>query len=97
MNRAVFLWNSWPGNVRRLENSIVHALGNGDLKSAAITVDDLPEWFRETEGPAVEEEITPRRFRAALEQAKQNRTRAAEILRISRAQFYRLMKKIESV
>jgi len=104
----VFREYSWPGNVRWLENTIVHALGNGDLRSAAITVHDLPEWLRGTgghvaNGPAVEEEIeeemtegiTPERLFAALEQAKQNRTRAAQILGISRAQFYRLMNKFE--
>jgi len=83
----------WPGNVRRLENTIVHALGNGDPESGAIQVNDLPEWLRPAVEQTAEEEITPERFFRALDQAQQNRTKAARILGMSRAQFYRLMKK----
>ena len=83
----------WPGNVRKLENTIVHALGNGDPESGAIRVNDLPEWLRPAVEPTAEAEITPERFFRALDQAQQNRTQAARILGISRAQFYRLMKK----
>jgi len=83
----------WPGNVRRLENTIVHALGNGDPESGAIQVNDLPEWLRPAVEQTAEAEITPERFFRALDQAQQNRTKAARILGMSRAQFYRLMKK----
>src|SRR5260370_1804916 len=92
----LFLESSWPGNVRRLENTVIHALANGDAKSGVIMVGDLPEWIRGGDaGAAVEEEITPERLLSALERAGQNRTKAAGILRISRAHLYRLMKQLE--
>ena len=56
-------------------------------------MDDLPEWFQGTNATAGEEAITPQRFRPALKQAKQKRTRAAQILGISRGYFYRMLKK----
>ena len=87
--------STWPGNVRRLENTIVHALGNGDLESDTIRVDDLPEWLRggASEWMEIEDQtITPERLRAALKQANYKRARAARILGISRAHIYRLMK-----
>ena len=91
--------SAWPGNVRKLENTVVHALGNGDLQSPVITVEDLPEWLRGGGVPEVAAEvedqaITPERLRAALKQANHNRTRAARLLGISRAQIYRLMKEL---
>src|SRR2546427_6533667 len=73
--------------------SEVHALSNGDPESGAIRVNDLPEWLRPAVEPTAEAEITPERFFRALDQAQQNRTKAARILGMSRAQFYRLMKK----
>ena len=76
-----------------MENTIVHALGNGDPESGAIQVNDLPEWLRPAVEQTAEAEITPERFFRALDQAQQNRTQAARILGMSRAQFYRLMKK----
>jgi len=91
--QRLFFECSWPGNVRRLENTIVHALGNGDPESVTVRVYDLPDWLRQPVDHVVEEEITAERFFTALEEAKQNRTRAARILGMSRAQFYRLMKR----
>ena len=62
----------WPGNVRRLENTIVHALGNGDPESGAIQVNDLPEWLR----PAVEQTLKKgsRRNGSSGRSIKRNRT-----------------------
>src|SRR5882672_7834186 len=91
--QRLFREASWPGNVRRLENTIVHALGNGDPESGAIQVNDLPEWLRPAVEQTAEAEITPERFFRALDQAQQNRTKAARILGMSRAQFYRLDRK----
>jgi transcriptional regulator of acetoin/glycerol metabolism len=81
--------------VRRLENTIIHALGNGDLQSPVITVADLPELLRAGRGDvAAEEEISAERLRAALTQAKGNRALAARILGISRTNLYRLLKEL---
>jgi len=93
---------SWPGNVRELENTIERAmvLTEGDLVTAA----DLPERVREARDPVqmqlasgelsvkkttrIIEEILIRR---ALTKTKGNRTRAAELLKIShRALLYKL-------
>jgi transcriptional regulator with PAS, ATPase and Fis domain len=91
----IFREFAWPGNVRRLENTIIHAMGSGDRESPVITVDDLPESVR-TPGAraAEEEEISAKRLRAALTQAKGNRTQAARILGMSRAHLYRLLKEL---
>jgi transcriptional regulator with AAA-type ATPase domain len=94
---------AWPGNVRRLENTIIYALGSGDGESPVITVDDLPESLRTGGGQAdvqekmrkeMREEITAERLRAVLKQAKGKRAQAARILGISRAHFYRLLKEL---
>jgi transcriptional regulator with PAS, ATPase and Fis domain len=87
---------AWPGNVRRLENTIIHALGNGDLHSPVVTVDDLPELLRTGARHAAvkEEEISAERLRSALREAKGRRTAAARILGVSRAHFYRLLKEL---
>jgi transcriptional regulator with AAA-type ATPase domain len=91
----IFREFAWPGNVRRLENTIIHALGNGDLQSPVITVDDLPELLRAGRGDAAaEEEISAERLRAVLTQAKGNRAQAARILGISRTNLYRLLKEL---
>jgi transcriptional regulator with GAF, ATPase, and Fis domain len=84
---------AWPGNVRRLENTIIYALGSGDGESPVITVDDLPESLR-TGGAAAEEELTAERLQTVLKQAKGNRTQAARFLGISRAHFYRLLNEL---
>ena len=82
----------WAVQAELPERSTI-ALGNGDPESGAIRVNDLPEWLRPAVEPTAEAEITPERFFRALDQAQQNRTKAARILGMSRAQFYRLMKK----
>ena len=82
----------WAVQAELPERSTI-ALGNGDPESGAIRVNDLPEWLRPAVEQTAEAEITPERFFRALDQAQQNRTQAARILGMSRAQLYRLMKK----
>ncbi len=72
---------------------MVYSLAHGDLRSETIAYDDLPDYLRTAATETNDAEITAERFFAALEQANQNRSRAAEILGISRAHFYRLFKK----
>ncbi|MBI4460421.1 MAG: sigma-54-dependent Fis family transcriptional regulator [Acidobacteria bacterium] len=90
---------SWPGNVRELEN----VLGNACmmLQGNMIDVFDLPERLRnalpaEAAGEAGEqllslEELNRRHAAQVVEKMQGNKSRAAEILGISRATLYRLL------
>ncbi|MBX3728408.1 MAG: sigma-54-dependent Fis family transcriptional regulator [Candidatus Sumerlaeia bacterium] len=101
--RRALLEYDWPGNVRELENAIEHALVLGD--AAGIELEDLPvavQRFGERRaaaageaavGGASLEEIEQRCLLAALRRTGGNRTRAAELLGITRRTLgYRLRK-----
>ena len=75
----------WPGNVRELRSAIEFAVIRA--RSERIQPDDLPPELNES--PAGSEEAERRRYEDALECAGGNRTRAAELLGVSRATFYR--------
>jgi transcriptional regulator with PAS, ATPase and Fis domain len=91
----------WPGNIREMENVLGNAcmMAEGD----AIDVHDLPERLRSAPGPGPDEmdstdkdmsslEAVQRRHTLrVLDAVKGNKTRAAEILGISRATLYRLL------
>ncbi|HWP85201.1 MAG TPA: sigma-54 dependent transcriptional regulator [Terriglobia bacterium] len=89
----------WPGNVRELEN----ALGNACMmvEGNMIDLSDLPPSLREvSEAQPVAgnnhalaslEEMQRYHTRRVLETVKGNKTKAAEILGISRATLYRLL------
>ena len=88
----------WPGNVRELQNVIEFALIR--CKGSVIQTEDLPPEITQSSRPAV---ITigdrfPRnekgRLLAALEQAEGNRSRAAQLLGVSRATLYRHMSRL---
>jgi DNA-binding NtrC family response regulator len=95
--QALLAHYCWPGNVRELENALGHAcmMVQGDL----IDVSDLPERLRNfsrEERPADNglvslEELERRHTMRVLESVRGNKTRAAEILGISRATLYRLI------
>lgn len=84
---------TWPGNVRELRNAIEFAV----VRSAgdALRADDLPPEVRTPEltlsGAANDRE----RIQAALVQAKGQRKRAAELLGMSRATFYRRLRQYD--
>jgi transcriptional regulator with PAS, ATPase and Fis domain len=99
---------AWPGNVRQLENTIIHALGNGDAESAVLTLDDLPDRIRNPQmecgsghesgtfrggSDEVREDITKADVLRALSQTGGHCGEAAKLLDISRATFFRLKKK----
>jgi DNA-binding NtrC family response regulator len=104
---AVLLGYDWPGNLRELARVIddAQSAGVGDL----ITVDDLPPGIRGNLGgaytpPILPASVTPldelltqveRRFiEGALQRARQNKSRAAELLGISRPRLYRRIKEL---
>lgn len=85
---ATLLEHPWPGNVRELRSAIEFAVVR--TRGAAIDRDDLPRELAAAptrDVPVGGDEIG--RIRAALERAGGNRTRAAKLLGISRATFYR--------
>jgi DNA-binding NtrC family response regulator len=87
----------WPGNVRELEN----VLGNASMmvEGSVIDVHDLPPRLRDASAAEADaddrmlslEQMQRRHTLRVLESVKGNKTRAAEILGISRATLYRLL------
>ena len=81
----------WPGNVQMLRDVVEQAAMKA--RGAEVNVDDLPHSFR---GGAMEqgrlsrlEEVELHELRTALEEARGNRTLAADILEIGRSTLYR--------
>lgn len=92
----VLLDHHWPGNVRELQNVVEYAfaVGRGDV----LQLDDLPPEFREeplsptvADLPVTENEAD--RIRRALASAHGHIDRAAQLLGMSRATFWRKRKK----
>jgi PAS domain S-box-containing protein len=89
----VLMLHTWPGNVRELENTLEHAFVR--CRQGAITVDHLPPEFEKlaqqlnsAAGPAGEQQEA-RRIRLALVKTAWNKSRAAELLGMSRRTIYR--------
>ena len=86
----------WPGNVRELKNLIDHLMIH--CRARTVQVEDLPQRIRQpTALPLIGVEKTGderTRLLAALNQARGNRSRAAELLGIGRATLYRRLKKL---
>jgi len=95
--QAVLSHHSWPGNVRELENVLGHACMLAEAEF--IDVRDLPEYLRqETPNPAGDPELMPladleRRYaRHVLMRVGGNKLQAAQVLGISRATLYRILR-----
>jgi DNA-binding NtrC family response regulator len=91
---ASLLAHDWPGNVRELENTITRAvvLATGDVirpehLEVARSQPDLQERF-----PTLEE-MEAKLLRRALAASGGNRTRAAEMLGVSKPRLYRMLEK----
>jgi DNA-binding NtrC family response regulator len=90
--------HGWPGNVRELENVLGHACML--TESEFVDLRDLPEYLRDSPSAAVAQasELIPlaemeRRYaQHVLERAEGNKVQAAQILRISRATLYRILR-----
>lgn len=91
----VLMAHSWPGNVRELENSLEHAFVR--CRQGVITVEYLPPEFckialRVNSGNSLDgEQQEARQIHQALVKTNWNKTRAAEILGMSRRTIYRKM------
>ncbi|MGB8321956.1 MAG: helix-turn-helix domain-containing protein, partial [Candidatus Acidiferrum sp.] len=91
---------SWPGNVRELENviSLAIMMTEGNL----IDLDDLPKSIRTADQESVSqddrlltfEELQFRHLQRVLEHVKGDKTRAAEILGISRSTLYNFLSRL---
>lgn len=97
---AVLMEYDWPGNVRELRNGLEYAVIRA--RSSLVQLEDLPPELLETIPPANQTEADPEdalagdadRLQAALRRAGGNRTRAAALLGISRATFYRRLREL---
>jgi DNA-binding NtrC family response regulator len=96
--QAVLARHAWPGNVRELENVLGHACMMADAEF--IDVRDLPDYLRNGIGgpAAAEPDLMPlaqleRRYtQHALERLGGNKLHAAQVLGISRATLYRILR-----
>ena len=98
--RKIFLTHSWPGNVRELKNCLERAVifCEGDV----IQVSNLPLQYQQTSigksksDPIKElhDNVSREMILDALNKAEGNKTRAAEMLKISRKTLYLRMNKL---
>ena len=91
-----FLHYSWPGNVRELENTLEHAFIR--CHQDVITVNHLPPELhaKHAELPGrqnLSEEQEALALQQALQSARWNKSKAADLLGISRRTIYRKMEK----
>jgi two-component system response regulator HydG len=95
--RAALESHPWPGNIRQLENAVLHAVLVNS--GAEIGVKHLPAFGRETTATAGNSLLDNRQtfergiIQQALESSDFNRVRAASALGISRVTLYKKMKK----
>ncbi|KAA3620405.1 MAG: sigma-54-dependent Fis family transcriptional regulator [Calditrichaeota bacterium] len=91
----------WPGNVRELENVIERSLimaGN-----EPITISDLPPYLQEEretptlfdipEGGIILEDLEKKLIQSAIDKAEGNKSRAAQLLGITRRKLYSMMER----
>jgi transcriptional regulator with PAS, ATPase and Fis domain len=84
--------NQWPGNIRELENALTRLTITGKLDQPSLLIS--PRTGEEACSPLKRrlQSQTDLEIRNALLQAQGNKRRAADLLGISRAHLYRLLK-----
>jgi len=92
---------SWPGNIRELDNVV--ALAAMMTEASVIDVKDLPKNLMQSpKPPALEEELVTfeelqrRHLQRVLAHVGGDKTKAAEILGISRSTLYNILSKVKS-
>ena len=95
------LSHTWPGNVRELEHAIEHAFVVSAPEQSVITEQALPADLSDTETrpvPLKSDGMTDLNetstIQAALEQARGNKTQAAQRLGLTRAGLYKKMRRL---
>ena len=97
--RDALLSHEWPGNVRELRNAIEYAFAVGE--GPVLGLDDLPPDLRGLPPPRVRgvhkspEEAEREQIREALRIAGGQKSRAAELLDISRTTLWRKMRELK--
>jgi DNA-binding NtrC family response regulator len=92
--KAALLQHPWPGNVRELENCLTRAVvlaSGGVIRPEHLGL--VSEERRAAEGFPTLEALEAEHLERALAYTGGNRTRAAEILGISKPRLYRMMEK----
>jgi two-component system, NtrC family, response regulator AtoC len=97
---ALFKVYPWPGNVRELKHVVERLVVTA--KGANLTVKDLPKEIREAKAPPADggdalsrNEAERENIHKALIKANNNKTRAAEILGITRKTLFNKLKKYQ--
>ena len=101
--REAFRKYSWPGNVRELTNilskmyymSATREMGILDLPVQLSSNADIPKCCNNKGMNAMIEELEEKMVSQVMKENDNNVLRAAEILGISRARLYRILKRIE--
>ncbi len=106
---AVLASYDWPGNFHELARVIDHAHGSACGEGSWLDVVDLPATIRGNQGAAylpppmpspikpldqLLTEVEQRSIERALKQARGNKSRAADLLGISRPRLYRRIKEL---
>jgi DNA-binding NtrC family response regulator len=92
---AVMMEHKWPGNVRELRNALEYAVVRA--RGSILQAEDLPPELLERRTDADQDDLgldEVDQLTAALKRARGNRTRAAELLGISRATLYRRLREL---
>jgi PAS domain S-box-containing protein len=91
----------WPGNIRQLKHTLDYAVVQ--VQHSVIQIDDLPPEIThvqtkemvQTESVPLTETQEREQILVALRETKGNRSKAAKLLGISRATFYRRLEQLE--